>query len=388
MLLVTRADVNDPQTAAFFLARALAPDAPQDLAAGSGGGAGRLSGVQLGIASPEQLGDSLSGGMAPADVVLCEAGNVPAAELGDLAHYLDAGGGVLWVIDSAAAARAIQDLDHQGPPGGVSPVRPSGLAAMDQGQLATGIFTDPILSVFEGPARAELLRATFGAIQPCTTVGAGRSLLTFADGSPLLAARWVGKGRMAVWCSDLSPATTQFIKGPAFAPLMQQIVRELAPGVPLPANPHPGQAARVPVAGPYRKAAGTALHLVGPDGQALRTDLGAVSQSAADGSQIMLAALQEVGPYRLMAGNELVGGVQVELDPLESDLRVEAAAVQAPTTAPVQAKPAAGPAAGVGELDARRIELWPYLVALGMGLLIVEQVVLLVGERRKADPKT
>lgn len=200
--LLTRAD-DDPANARFFVERALQPgDALVDLT----------------VQSPDEP--------LPADaevIVLAEAGSPTDAARQRLERFVARGGGALVVVDSSAATAWLDDW-HE------ASVRVD--AWSDQTRAVSHVDgTHPWLAVFTGAARVPLERARFGGAAEIDAGGAA-VLIRGGDDRPLLVATDVGHGRLAVLGASLSPTRTELARSPAFAPLLHQIVRGLAPRIP------------------------------------------------------------------------------------------------------------------------------------------------------------
>ena len=303
--IITTANPANPDAAVYFVSRALAP--ARD---------GALPGIDLTIASPAALLEPPSTDQ-PRVYVLVEAGALNTDELAALERRLASGDGVLWIADSPAAAQSLRVL------GSIAPVTPDAGGAWFAERpvgLAMGRFDDPVLEVFEGPARAGLIDHTFNGVMLGVLTPSAEGLLTFDDGRPALATRWSGAGRLAVLAADVSPVSSDFAKSPAFVPLLHQLVRHLAPGQPTPPNLHPGD---VP------DAATPGLHA---------TD----TQT-----------------------------VWIEIDPDESDLRL--AEVE-----DVEVTPASTGASAAATFRPAGIELWPYLMLAALVLAAIEPTALLL----------
>ena len=278
--LVTRADWGDDTTAAYFVGRALSPDGESD------------AGVALSVVGPAALGAEGGGGSemkgdgtALPVVVLVEAGRIGAAGLAALERHLEHGGGVVWVVDGPEATASLDGFE--GSP--IDVARWQGAAARS---LGMGRFDDPILSAFEGAARSALLRTTFRETVDGALASEATALLTYADGGPAVAARWHGGGRLVVVGADLSPAATDLVKGPMLVPLLHQLIRHVAPGLPETPGPRVGEAVGMSAAA----------------GQV-------VQRPGGDGEPGLHAVLDE-------ATGELIDGMWVTVDPVESDLRM------------------------------------------------------------------
>jgi hypothetical protein len=272
--LVTAADPDDPTTAAYFVARAMRA---------------RDAGVRLTVRPP--AGDLRS----DADVILLiEAGAVSRDRV---EAWVDAGRTVIWAIDSPEAAAA---LDHTGGRWVEADAQPVAWVQADA----------PVLRVFEGPAMQPLMAATF-ARRMAGSLQHGVPLMRLADGLPLLSVVQRGDGRLIVFAADLAPRSSDFVKGPAFAPLLHQLVRSYAPRG-TPPNPTP--------------------------------------RSIGDDRFATLGPVAELAQW-------------VELDAAESDLR---------TVAPREMPEVDATAATGTAVRGRAVDLWPALAALAALLLTTE----------------
>jgi len=384
--VVSSADVDDPSTAVYYLARALVPDAAGDI---SDAALSLGMGVQIEHWPVEELANRLrenQGKSTPAVVVLVEAGVLDRGSLVGLREYLSAGGGVVWIVDTPKAVGALDrfnGLNHNGRLGAIIHNNRLQWATEDEVQLGWGRFDEPILSVFQGPARGELMRQRFGQVMPRSAVGgAGGAnvLLAYSDGSPALAWQRFGRGRLAVWTAGIGPNRSNMVKGPAFVPLVHQLVRHVAAG-PVGLHPvHPGDRASVQIANPEQLIRHGQLIIRGPSGGAVGTTI-APPVGKYNKPTVEFKALAMPGRYTVQAkdGGTVLGGVQVELDPAESDLRV--------------AKSPAGLLDEIGKKDSENISkanhdkyeativdrqgiaLWGYLVVAGIVLICMELVV-------------
>jgi hypothetical protein len=394
-----RNDTLATTSAAYFVERALLPDDDA---------AGRYSGVVLERWTPDDLATRLrplSGhGDGARFVVIVEAGKIDPAGLAALRDYLNSGGAVLWVIDSPGASTALHQFAALDPKADLSPLRlpPGaellwrqgvGLPGAEGLGMAQGQFADPILNIFEGAARAGLLRQRFKAMPTCALAQSGQALLTLTDGSPLLAAQWVGFGRLAVLAAAIDPEQSSFVRDPSFVPLLHQLMHELTPGAPAAPNPHPdrGMTTGVYLDGSYQS---NDLVVRGPKGSSSRgggrsegtgDTPAVVSRIDARRTLVQLGPFSHVGPYSILRADTgaLLGGVYVDVNPLESDLSAM------PTGAADSAS--AAPTASVGaQVRPAAIDLWPWALLAAAILLGMEQVILRLvpmGEGEKPDRK-
>ncbi len=127
-------------------------------------------GVQLEIRSPTYLRSSNNQSMSAEGVdvfVLVEAGALTEAQINSLNQHLEAGGGVIWWIDSKAAADSFRRFEQLGKDNAVFSGEQRAWRADEPHRFGGGRFEDPILSVFEGPARSALLREAFRSTLHC-----------------------------------------------------------------------------------------------------------------------------------------------------------------------------------------------------------------------------
>ncbi|MEE9212528.1 MAG: BatA domain-containing protein [Phycisphaeraceae bacterium] len=370
--LITDADIDDSRTAVFFVARALMPEMRPD---GSRTASGPTSGVALRTFTSRQLQAAIDATSRPSVVVIVEAHQLDVSALNALRRYLADGGGVIWVIDSPEAADLLQRFGQMDTTVALSPIRQSAQRRWLTGadfQLAEGRFDLPILSVFEGPARTGLLSSRFNAVMRGRLTPTAELLLTFADGSPALATQWVGSGRLAVFAAALSPAQSDLVKAGQFLPLLHQLVRGLTPGPPASHNPHPGDRPSLVLDGDWSNDLLTAR-----DADGRSVDL-AIGGHTANQTIAQLEGVDRPGLVQVIRRGDaaVVGGVYVELDPAESDLRAAGADTLAQVASERDRVAADQGRATPPVLREQGVELWPYLTAAALVLATIESVTL------------
>lgn len=228
VILVTRANPDDPQSTAYFLKRALAPDRT-----------GAAAGIDLRVVDPDDLvsppvgRDWPAGSGIPRVYIVAEAGALNGEAIAFLRQGAASGDGLLWVADSAAAGSGLETL------GDASPLRFAPQPERQRQRLAYGDFGHAVLSVFDGASRSTLLGVDL-LTSPMTARTGTDVLLIAQDNTPVLGVSSIEDGRIAILNTDLSPDTTPWVKSPSFVALLHQLVRTLAPGEPTPANPRPG----------------------------------------------------------------------------------------------------------------------------------------------------
>lgn len=370
VVVVTQADVNDPAQASYYLARALSPAA-----------AGSDMAVQ--VWSPAQLSVQLPRS-SPACVVMIQTSAMSQVALQSLQHYIDAGGAVWWIIDSDASAQSLLSW-HDPSNQAVSPVRlgagMSQTQAWQAGQriaLQAARFDDPMLRVFEGPARQQLLEAQFTGYLRGQLAGDAQGLLMFAGDTPALATRWMGQGRLAVWTASWSPGGSDWVRQPMFLPMVQQVVRTLAPGPVPQGNPSPGVSPMLELPGEPAETTAGALQLQQPDGRLMPLP---AAQEVSGQWLVQLPALAEPGGYEVQRGHPArpVAGVQVDVDPSEGDLTPWQPRLDRDDSIGDPSSDSTVAAATVTEaqtpLREEPVALWPWLVALASILVVTESLV-------------
>jgi hypothetical protein len=335
VVVFTSAFEQDADSAVGRLGLALAPD-------------DNTSRYTVAIADPGRL-DEVAGDLDDPSAcwVVCSATRFSEGLAEELRRHLDAGGGVLWIVDGPASLDALHDL----------PWAPLDLRAgtTSVGVVASARFDHPVLRVFEGPARASVVGLSLSGVSQASTREGAEVLLSTADGRVVLALARVGRGRFAVLNATLDPARTDVASQPVFVPLVNELVRHLAPGPVLPVALRPGDPLAAALQGPGTERPGQPFE--GEPGVA-----------------------QHPGAYVAVgATGALTAGQWVALDPAESDLKQ------------ADADASSGPAARVRSAtyeawDEQRdhVALWPYLVAGALLCVAAESLLLMGFARREA----
>ena len=383
--LITRADSNNPHTAAYYVARALVPATSDDVV---------QSNIELLIQSLDRLSDTkasigINATARPAAIVIVEAGRLNPDQLEQLHRYVIAGGAVVWVIDSLDALLALQHFARHDPQSISSPISPRHINPWLTNATTTlappVLLDDPLMRVFEGPSRAGLARLTFKSRVIGNTTPGVQPLLTFDDGLPALACRWFGAGRLAIFAADLSPTSSDMVKGPLFVPLLHQLVRGLSPGPPAQLHPHPGDKPTLTL---DNVDADQHLTARGPNGEPI--ELSPISttpkQAVVQLKRITLPGLYEITTEE---HNSPIASIYAELDPRESDLR-SAVTPTVPAHASYTDR-TNGIATDAGDsretLPAQSVPLWPHAIVLAMILIAAESIVLMWMNRSQATPQ-
>ncbi len=360
------------------------------------------------------------GGGQPVSVRTRTGGNVTAADLqgidlvvfndvplpgGDagtrLRDFVTQGGGLLAIAGPASAPanwEAAWDPVLPGRPGvpvDRDPARGGSLSRIDRDH--------PIFTPFTSLAGSGLGAARFFRYRALPVPagagddgsppddGAPRILAYFDDGSPALAERPVGAGRVLVWTSSMDTGWGDFPLHPIFLPLVREMARHTAAqretvpyftvGQPLDATYLLGEAG-APVASLTPGADGSIAArgiLVGPGGVGTEMGAGGASlvQPAMPGFYELRLEEQGSGEGRVFAVNPDVG----EADPARIDPEALVLAVAPGGGTGQGAETAGGALSGDGQTRAalmqegeRRQGAWRYLLLAALVLLLAEGV--------------
>ena len=286
-----------------------------------------------------------------------------AAAGGVLKHYVERGGGILFI----AGNRGTWPSDQ-------SDVMPGRLgtavdrASGQNGTLGYLDYSHPVFEVFKAPRSGDFSSAHIFQYRALTADPAAHVLARFDDGGVAAAERRVGGGRVIVWTSTLDDTWTDLALKPVYLPLVHQLAKYLARYEQTTSWFTVGQV--VDLAASIPKARGDRI-VVTPSGQR-RTQ-------PAGGSGLL--ELDEQGVYDVRAPGATGGrlaSIAVNLDPAEADLtpldpHELVAAVTGRATARANAPT---PAAELSREDSeRRQSLWWYLLFAGVILLAVEAAV-------------
>ncbi|XAL99472.1 BatA and WFA domain-containing protein [Phycisphaeraceae bacterium D3-23] len=281
--------------------------------------------------------------------VLTGIEQLPGEIEGAMRRHLEAGGGVVWVVDTPAARRVAQGLAFSG-------LRFSDASVSDA--VVTAVrFDHSVLAVFEGPARASLVGQRLAGVADAQESDTAEVLMRSADGRPILALQRVGRGRLIIVNADLTPSKTDFASQPAFVAWVNELVAFAAPGPLLPLPLHPGD--------PLPQSLMNQHTLRPPD-----------HGNTAHDSDNRIAA---PGLYQgLDADGNLVAGVYAQLDPAESNF------TQAPEIhAPPSSLDVQGGVSSLTHAGGRRpIELWPICIVGALLFVGLESLSLMSFARR------
>ncbi|MFN3167839.1 MAG: BatA domain-containing protein [Phycisphaeraceae bacterium] len=279
-------------------------------------------------------------------VVLLGPADIDDALADVLKAYTQRGGGVVAFVDDV---RLLPPTDRLALP----LARAENRRYLEVDRPASGIdFALPPLVVFQGPARAGLAGLTWPGVDPAQTSAGAQALLASENGTPIVAADTLGRGRVVALNTDLSPGPGGLLAEPAFVVLFNELCRYASPGVVLPRPARPGDA----MPGVLRDASRVSL----PEG---------VDHDA--------TAIARPGAYlALDAAGEVREGLWAQLDPTESDTRTGKGWADRDAGDPDAALTSASDSAARLIGRAPPIELWPYFATAALLLAAGESLAL------------
>jgi hypothetical protein len=161
-------------------------------------------------------------GLAAYQAVILNDRPFPAGPEGErLRTFVEAGGGLVLVAGERGGWPADGVL-FPGTLGGVEDREEA-----QGGRLGYLDYDHPVLELFRGARRGDFSAARFFRARSWQISPADSAILVarFSDGSPALAERRVGQGRVLVWASTLDAFWTDLALQPVFLPFVHQLVR-------------------------------------------------------------------------------------------------------------------------------------------------------------------
>ncbi|MFW6059809.1 MAG: BatA domain-containing protein [Phycisphaeraceae bacterium] len=298
---------GEPGSATYFLLRALAPH---------GGPRDRYD-VRHVTSAAARAGD-LRGVAA---VLISDVGLMPERLIDALAAHLERGGEAALFCGSGPVDRnlaALADRLPPGPPWRVGERRDLG-ALGDAVTFAEADWSARLLSPFEMDGRRALQRIRVRQLWTINELPEEtRVLLRFDDGTPALAERRLGQGRMVLANFSSARHASDLGKYGSFVALIQRLAEVLRPRR-APARPATaGEALTLDVDQARLEPADVAPRLTGPEGQPLSE-----GEIALQGQRIIASVptARRPGFYRMVQGREVLATAAVNIDARESDLR-------------------------------------------------------------------
>lgn len=315
LVIVADDDPEEPGSATYFLTRGLAPNP----------GPGNRYDIRQ-VRSQHLTAEALGGAAA---VIISDTARMPERAIDALHGYLIRGGGVLAFCGDSAAPQSLGALDeiHDG---GVLPWEIGAARTFDARReamtLAVAARQAPF-DAFDLRSLMALSRIHFYRIHSTgPTHGEARLMLRFADGTPALAGRAVGAGRLWVANFSVALSTSDLGKYGSFVALIHTLIDKLRTQD---METPPALAGRpVSFTTPAPQAGITAaMHVQDPRGRMV-----ARADFVADpgGMTVHMGRPTTTGFYAAVNDDRVLGRHAVNLDPRESDLnRIDGVALAA-----------------------------------------------------------
>ncbi len=258
-------------------------------------------------------------------VAICNVGQFTSQEADVLERYVHGGGALAFFLgDQVQAESYNRHLLTEGDPtdgdqgASLLPARIAGRAAQGTYHLDPLDYRHPLVREFESQERAGLLTALVWQYQRLEAPqdGPAKVALAFQEtGEPALVEQPLGRGRVFLWAISADVSWTALPAGPAFLPLVQEMLAQAVEGQGAELNVRVGQS----LGGSLRTlSTEVAVALEKPDGaeETLRP------QSDGDDSQWSFAETWESGLYEARFGAPLNRReiYAVNVDTRESDL--------------------------------------------------------------------
>lgn len=364
VVLLTDESLNAPSTAAFYLSRALHPDPTSAI------------GFRVLPTRPSSLNNPI---LKAADaVIVCNAPSMPKVQYEALARYVTGGGNLVWMLYGDGLPDQLAEFNKHLPKAEPLPFKVESIANIaGRGQgyvnLSEARYESRLLKAFRDTA-GSLSAAKFYRFCITSEVDKrGELLLKYEDGTAAAVRTSEGSGNVLLLNMSPAPAWSDLARQDVFVPLVHEFVngillrdsgqRESNPGGPASTTIVPTKASVV---------------CRDPDGKALP-----VSMDKTTGS-IVVEKVDRSGFYRIYAGSEQVASLPVNPSSDESDLRsIDPRELE--TKRKRQATILASAAGGSAVAQAQRgQDIWPYLFAAALGLLLLEQTVRRAGVKSPA----
>lgn len=301
-VLVVSDEAGGEKHAAFFLSKALDPYEGK-------GGAVRVRH----LTSAQLTGAELS---AAGKLFLTSLDVLPEETCKALARFVHDGGSILYFLDGNSDAENLVALDKAGN----NTLAPLSLVGRQNGknnptgalQILRGDFKSKYLRLFRGPHRGDLALMEFYDFYRATPTAHGSTLLTYADGSPAMAATGEGLGTLLVCNFSVNELSSNMARQRAFPAWIQDLVKTVGNEE---TDPEKGNEVGDTIQAEVWKTDMPGTSVLSPSGQPVRTD------RELDVNRYRLSfGAPEPGVYRLTEGSAPYVWA-VNCPPDESDLR-------------------------------------------------------------------
>jgi hypothetical protein len=295
-----------------------------------------------------------------------------------LVSYVERGGACVFFCGQGPVKRNLLTLDAILPAGCLPWVPTERVDLFRQRRserIATGNWRASLLRDFDVTSQIALSAVRFGSIWRAEQVRAeAEVLLSFADGTPALSTRRVGRGEFVL--ANFSPDTesSDLGKHGAFVALMQILAQNLRPAPPGATMLHVGQ----PLVQSLDLAVtASELTVSGPDGRPLDAKIHATQQATKQATHVSIDRTPRAGIYRLRHKQREMALIPVNLDPAESDLRPASLAAVRQCLQPTGTDARVmSTAAWQKPIDLVGRPLWGWMILVAMTAIATEQALL------------
>ncbi|MEO1129889.1 MAG: BatA and WFA domain-containing protein [Planctomycetota bacterium] len=326
VILMTDADADDPNTASFYLQRALHP--------------GGIGPWRTRAQSP---GSSIEGDLA----VVVEVTGLDARGLDDLATRVTGGLRLLWIVDSPQSAAAATDLlerldIQQTIRDTMTPQSTSSVGL----RLADGRTTAP--QALAAPDALGAARPTVRLTNDSTV------LLRVESGEPALVLHQAGQGAIALLATSLNPSSSALHRAPLFPVLMHFMLHSLLPNDRTSSTGHIGEPLR---ATSIRRAS-------------LPRDANGRAVETLSDAVLRVQPLDAPGFIDILdRDDEIIAVAAADIDPRESDMQIISTDAQDTL---LQSDQLERPTIAAASTE---YELWPWILLAALTLLGLEQLI-------------
>ncbi len=270
-------------------------------------------------------------------IFLAGADPIAPAQAAALAAYVREGGGLVVMPGEPTPAELFSDAPWPDilPASLSTPLEPA------RGGVEPAPYNHPLLTLWNDPAAGNLAALRFARVFPLAPFDSPevQVALRFADGSPAVLERSVGRGRVVLFAAPPVPAWTNLPLHPAFVPLMHRVFAASARGSALRLNLAPGEVFQAPV--PIEQL-NRDVFVRGPATDARPVAVGSVELVEAR-AMLRVRASAQAGRHSVYVGQierpDFIFAVQTPAE--ESDLRIAPPNVLvAPPAAGAEAAPA------------------------------------------------
>jgi len=191
-------------------------------------------GGEKGIYRPKHLGPSALNPAALAASTRLLASRLPLlsdAQAGTLVTYLRSGGGMILFLDGQADAANLEKIGNlAGEPLPVRLTEKLDSTNLTEGamRVASGDFHSRFLRLFEGVRRQNLAQLEFYDLYHAAATGSGKTLLTYADGTPALTESTIGLGTLLICNFSVAEASSNLARQRLFPAWIHEMLLRMS----------------------------------------------------------------------------------------------------------------------------------------------------------------